>query len=390
MIHPDDLPVVMQEVDRSAQTMSNFYVEFRIIVHGKTRWVQMSSHPNLRNELIVWDGIMLDITHRKEAGHELETERMRLQALGDNLPGSALYQFSRDTRTGQMRMLYVSGTWEAVTGVAADDVLANMSTVFDMIDPDYLPVLIQSIEDSARTMTDYVCETRFGDRWVHVIARPRHEGTLIVWDCIITNITERKETERELEAEKIRLQMLGDNLPNSSLFQFVRENRIRQMRLSYVSGTWEAVTGIAADVAMADITKVFSTVPAEDFPIFLQSIEESARTMSIHKFEIRFGDRWIHIVSRPRHEDGVIIWDGIITDITERKENEAELVKYREKLEFLVQERTDELNATNEELYSANEELNATNEKLNNKNLLLAEEMKARKVYERELEQYRV
>ena len=387
MIHPDDLPLVIQEMDRSAQTMSNFHIEFRITVQGATRWVQMSSHPNRRDTLIIWDGIMLDITNRREAGRELETEKNRLQMLGDNLPGSALFQFSRDIRTGQMRMLYVSGTWETVSGIPAKDALKDMSKVFDMIDPGYLPVLIQSIEDSARTMTNYMCETLFGDRWVHVVARPRREETLIVWDCIMTNITERKEAERELEAEKKRLQMLNDNLPNSTLVQFVRDTRTHQMRLAYVSGTWEEVTGIPVDVAKADITKVFATMPAEDFPIFLQSIEESARTMSDHKLEIRFGDRWMSLIGRPRCEDTLIIWDACITDITEKKKKDAELAKYHEKLERLVQERTDELNAANDELCAVKEELRTIIEQLTEKNNELIDEMKTRMEMTKQLEE---
>jgi signal transduction histidine kinase len=111
--------------------------------------------------------------------------------------------------------------------------------------------------------------------------------------------------------------------------------------------------------------------------------------MCVHKFEARLGDRWMHIVSRPRHEGTVIIWDGIITDVTERKNTEAELAKYREDLEELVQQRTDELNTSNEELSAANEELYAINEELNNKNVLLADEMIIRLENERELEQYR-
>jgi len=284
--------------------------------------------------------------------------------LGDNLPGSALYQFILDTRTGQMRIPYVSGTWEAVSGLPEDIALTDISKVFDAILPVDLPVLMQSIDESARTMTDFIFETRLHNCWINMVARPRRDGALIVWDGIMTNVTDRKETERELKAEKNRLQMLGDNLPNSSLYQFVRNSRTRQMRLSYVSGTWEAVTGISAEDAMTDIKKVFSAIFADDLPAFLQSIEESARKMTIHKSEIRLGDRWLYIISRPRHEHIHIIWDGIITDVTERKNTEAELAKYRETLEDLVQQRTDELNTTNEELYATNEELYATNEEL--------------------------
>ena len=77
LIHPEDLLAVLQEFDRSAKTMNNLYIEFRFFLLGDTRWIQMLSHPNLHNSSIVWKGIMLDITHRKEANRELENEKIR-------------------------------------------------------------------------------------------------------------------------------------------------------------------------------------------------------------------------------------------------------------------------------------------------------------------------
>ena len=383
MIHSDDLPPVIQAIDDSAQTMNSFNIEFRTTVQGSTRWMKLSSQPHINGASVIWDSFVLDITGQKETEQELKSEKNRLQMLGDNLPSSTLFQFSRDMRTGQIRILYVGGTWEAVSGVAANDALNDASNVFNMIDPENLPSVMQSINESARTMNDYSYETSFGNRWIHVVARPRREGVYVVWDSIMTNITERKETERALEAEKNRLQILGDNLPDSTLFQFVRDCRTRQMRLSYVSGTWETVTGIAADVAIADITKVFASISAKDFPVFLQSIDESARTLSIHKTEIRLGDRWMHIVSRPRREDMFIIWDGIITDISEQKDNKTKLIQYSEDLEYLVMDRTKELNASNERLSALNEEMSAANEELHQYRTHL-EEMVEKKVQELE------
>jgi len=205
VIHPEDLMYVMHEIDKSAQTMTDFYVEFRIFVRGSIRWLQISSHPYRYDSKIVWDGIILDITRRTEALRELETEKMRLQVLGDNLPGSALYQLARDTRTGQMSILYVSGTWETVTGVAAEDAIADILNLYNRVDTDDLPDMIQSIINSAQTMCDRVVETRLGDRWIHIIGRPRRDGTLIVWDSIITDITERKNHEAELAKYREKL-----------------------------------------------------------------------------------------------------------------------------------------------------------------------------------------
>ncbi|HPQ35340.1 MAG TPA: cache domain-containing protein [Tenuifilaceae bacterium] len=48
---------------------------------------------------------------------------------------------------------------------------------------------------------------------------------------------------------------------------------------------------------------------------------------------------------------------AFVRDISENKKNALELDNYRKKLEFLVSERTEELEATNEELISTNEEL---------------------------------
>ena len=74
---------------------------------------------------------------------------------------------------------------------------------------------------------------------------------------------------------------------------------------------------------------------------------------------------------------------GVIIDITLRKKTEQELEKYREHLEQLVKDRTEELHLTNEELISTNkelifqrEELQATLDELNNAHQQLVESEK--------------
>jgi PAS domain S-box-containing protein len=219
------------------------------------------------------------------------------------------------------------------------------------------------------------------------VARPRREGLFIVWDGIGTNITERKKMERELKAAKDRLQALGDNIPGGTLFQFVRDTRTRRRRISYVSATWEAVTGIPADIVLADITKLYSTIPSDEFPDYLQAMDESALNLTDVNLEIHFKDRLMHMVARPNREGTLIFWNGIMTDITERKNKDIELSKYRDHLEQLVNERTAELHTALEEIQASNEELFVTNENLNEKNIQLAEEMTARMEAMRQLEE---
>ena len=385
LIHPDDVAKVMHEIEISKENLSNTFFDYRVSVNGQTRWMQMSSKPLRKDNLTIWDGIITDVTSHKLADRQLETERTRLKMLGDNLPESALYQFSRNSKTGQMRMTYGSAKWEAITGISLEETLKDISLIFDTVEPNDLPALIESIEDSARTMKNHVFETKMNGRWVNITARPRNEGIYTVWDGILTNISDRKETEQQLQSEKNRLETLGNNIPQGSLFQFIRDNVTRQMRISYVSKTWESVTEIDAEVALADVTKVFSMIHPDDLHVFLKAIDESALLMTDFDMEVRFGAQWMRIISRPRIENALIIWDGFIINITDRKKTEIEVKQYRENLEQLVQIRTDalntvneELNSANEELYANNEELHAINDELHKKNEQIAEESTAR------------
>jgi PAS domain S-box-containing protein len=72
------------------------------------------------------------------------------------------------------------------------------------------------------------------------------------------------------------------------------------------------------------------------------------------------------LISRPVDDidDKVDISRTAVLDITERRQAEEELAKYRQHLEKLVDVRTEELQAANEELQTTNEELHTADEKL--------------------------
>ena len=284
-----------------------------------------------------------------------------LETLGNNLPDIALFRFISDLMTHQWRLSYVSKTWEYVTGISAEVATSDINTVFAMIHPDDLPVMMDAMDSSGQTINKFYAEVRImnqeGIRWLQISSRPRREGKQIVADGVVHDITNRKKLERELKAEKNRLQTLGDNIPYGSLFQFVRHSRTRQMRLSYVSGTWETVTGIDSDAVITNITNFFTRIHSEDFPFFLQAIDDSAQTMTDLNIEFRSDNRWLHLVSRPRREDAFsvwdvcsrteelnklvsredafIVWDGIITDVTERKNIESKLVESEKKYKLV-------------------------------------------------------
>ena len=208
---------------------------------------------------------------------------------------------------------------------------------------------------------------------------------------ISRDITKEMHSEIELHVEKERLQSLSDNLPDGSLYQFTLNTKTQQTAMSYVGAQWESVTGVSCEDSLADINNLFSRIEPDDLSYLMHAIGESAKMMTKFNCEIRIqfegSYRWLQLTSHPHLEGFLIVWNGIILDITERKRTEMQLNLYREKLEFQVKERTEQYEATNEELCATNEELYATNEELHFKNDQLHTEMLTRKELMQKLEE---
>jgi PAS domain S-box-containing protein len=73
---------------------------------------------------------------------------------------------------------------------------------------------------------------------------------------------------------------------------------------------------------------------------------------------------WVEVALKPAQIIGETRVLAIVRDIDEKKKNAIELENYKNRLEILVRERTDELETTIEELKSANEELKAQRDEL--------------------------
>ena len=378
-IEADDLKQMMQLIYDSPDSTNpkeRFYVELRYNhpVSKKQRWIQITTNPYRAGDYIFSDGFIFDITTRKEAEQKLRVEQKRLEAI-NNMPAGTLYRTVRDMKTGVLRFEHLFGKWEELSGVSVEDSLADLFNVFKNFEPNDLKRLMQAIEESLNPLKSFEIECRYhhpkkkGEEiWTLISSHPRFEGNQIIADGFIFDISTRKIAERKLKAEKERLETLGNHIIDGVLFRFEIDKHTKNMSLAYASRTWEKITGISADVAMADINSMFAMIHPDDAPAVMQEIDKCVQSLTTLQYEYRVVDngqtRWLQMTSHPREENGLIVADGIIMNISARKESEAELTQYRHNLERLVQDRTDELATTNEELTAVNEELASTNEKL--------------------------
>ncbi len=122
-----------------------------------------------------------------------------------------------------------------------------------------------------------------------------------------------------------------------------------------------AVTGYSAEEFAADPDLWFRMIHPEDRQAVLNAAQEIQIAKTATTFEHRIqskGDtiHWVQSTLVPRFspEGDLLSYDGVITDITERKQVEEKILQLNEELELRVRDRTRELEQRNHELEEMN------------------------------------
>jgi len=233
------------------------------------------------------------------------------------------------------RFLTLLRAWGSAEEAAKRDIELDLRIAFHQLER-----LSERVElDQQREFQDLIAQwdRRFG-LTVAVAA------VLLAGFCfgvLLAGRNERRSAQALLASDE-QLRRVGDNLPDSYVYQYAM-HRDRSHRFIYVSAGVEQVHGIKTAEVLANASSVHSQVDAAQREALAIQEEESARNLSDLNVEVRIrrrdgAERLVHVRSRPRQDaDGGILWDGCVTDITDRKRAEEEVRRSEQLFRTLVE-----------------------------------------------------
>ena len=200
IVYPEDLPCWQRGLER-LRTGQDSQEEYRIVTpDGQTRWLRESVRVTRQADGNSWrlDGVLSDITERREADAQLQRERRLLRSLMDNLPDAIFITDSAGryalVNVAHQRLLRVDDEKEVI-GKTVSDFFATERAARHHADDRYVLESGQALFDQEEQLTD-----RGGNRrWLSMskVPLPGDDGAAAGLVGICRDITGLKHAEQE-------------------------------------------------------------------------------------------------------------------------------------------------------------------------------------------------
>ncbi len=317
LIHPQDAKAFEESVRYSASTLTPWQWEGRIITpSGKLKWIQGASRPERQAKGdILWDGLVMDITDRKQAESKLRESEARYKAILDAIP-DLMFRISRD------------GEYLDFKGEGADLAIPPENIIGKNL-RDLLPddVVLDSLHAIAKTLDSQTLQSLEYQLSTHEGMRD-YEARLVVSGqdevlAIVRDITKRKQAEIDLQHLASKFKKAFRCSPNPITISTLEDGRFIEVNDSFVN-----LSGYEPDEVIGRTAFELNIwVHQSDRQKLLHELHSKGAVRNLEfEFRKKSGELGFGTVSAEIIDlDGVPCLLAINHDITERKRTEAQI-----------------------------------------------------------------
>jgi len=281
-------------------------------------------------EVVALEGLLYDVTERERTEDARRRAEERYRALVERIPAIVYVQEPGEPSS----TTYVSPQNETILGYTPEECLADPDHWVKILHPDDRDRVLAEDRRSNENGDSFTMEYRQFAKDGSVVWL-RDEATLVrgeggeplYWLGVQTEVTESKLTEARLREAEARYRSLVERVPVAIYRQEIDHNGA----VSYISPQIEAITGYAPE-EYADPAFWVRTMHPEDRQRVLDEDERTDRTGEPYRVEFRKFARdgsliWLRDEAVLVRDSGgePLYWQGVVSDITERKTLEERL-----------------------------------------------------------------
>jgi PAS domain S-box-containing protein len=326
IIHPDDRERIARETEETMRLGTNNEYEYRIITRdGTVRWIYDKGRfiYDGENKPLRWQGMMLDITERRQTEEALRESERLFRFLGEGI----LHQVWTAQPDGKLD--YVNERTLEYFGLPMEEMLGEGWQNY--IHPDDLQNCVEHWTKSLETGEYYQVEFRLKKadgtyRWHLARATAGHDkdGKIFKWFGTSTDIEEHKLAGAAMRESEYKLRTLLDSM-SEGLLQVSNSDVIE-----FVNDRFCEMSGYKREELLGQVSEVLLDEEGRKFvkEANMKRLEGISGQYEI-KLRKKSGEMmWVLIGGAPIiNADGIVTGTmGVFTDVNERKMVEKKLL----------------------------------------------------------------